>query len=58
MFQHNFAKTFSFYLETYPSKLEDILQTQLYHLVFTEYVRVTLNNSDKSYYVEEYILEL
>lgn len=34
---HNFTETFSFHLETDLSKLEDILQKQLYYLVLTEY---------------------
>lgn len=32
--QHNFTEMFSFRLETYLSKFEDILRTQLFHLVF------------------------
>lgn len=36
---HNFTETFPFHLEIDLSKLEDILQTQLYYLVLTEYTR-------------------
>ena len=47
----------SFHLEVCISKLEDILHTQLYHLVFIKHIKFTSkpfkDNSDKGFYVEE-----